>query len=95
MRRAFLILALYGAWVLAWIGASRFMGLAEEAHLYLLVTGAPLALFSLDLPNGSLLAIAVAGVLGAAQWIVASLISDWFSRREAARLAARIRGTAV
>jgi hypothetical protein len=67
---------------LGWLVAARFWDLAEEAHLYLLVTGAPLALFSLHLPNGSVQAIIAAGALGAVQWTLVGFISAWFERRE-------------
>jgi hypothetical protein len=60
----------YGLWVLVNVFLTYFDigdgGVAS--HLALLWTGAPASLLSLALPNGSLLGVLGAGVLGGVQW---------------------------
>ena len=53
-----------------------------NAHLALLLTAPPASLFSLLLPNGTLLAVLSAGALGMAQWVV---VAEFASRRLARR----------
>jgi len=47
--------------------------------LALMVTGLPISLLSLYLPNGSLVAVLTAGLLGWVQWVV--VMKLWSKRR--------------
>ncbi|MEQ1639021.1 MAG: hypothetical protein ABL903_20355 [Methylococcales bacterium] len=60
----------YGLWVLLCILLSAFgYGDGKAGHLYLTFTGLPLALLSFHIiPNGSVFATFVAGVIGWLQW---------------------------
>ena len=82
-RRIVIIGGSYLIWTLIWMFVA-YGGdghASEDAHLYLIVTGAPLAILSLALPNGSVLAIAAAGLLGTVQWIAVAAIDWYFDRR--------------
>ena len=67
----------YGAWCLLWVVLALF-DVAESrisGHIALAITGMPMALASLYLPNGSLQAIVVAALLGLGQWV--GLVAWW------------------
>jgi hypothetical protein len=60
----------YGAWVLLCVFLSAIgFGDSKAGHLLLAFSGLPLALLSLNvIPNGSVLATFVAGLIGWVQW---------------------------
>ena len=75
---------LYGGWSLLWLSCTGYGLLLTNhgefgviAHLWLIISGLPLSLLSLQvMPNGSFLAVLAAGVIGMLQWsIVAEVIS--------------------
>jgi|SRR5690554_6676539 len=71
---------IYGAWVLLCVfWAMSGYGDSKAAHLYLALTGLPIALFSLQItPNGAPLATLVAGLIGWVQWcLVTEINSRW------------------
>ncbi len=87
-RAAMLTAAGYGAWVVFCLLITVFNvgDGGVNAHLALLFTGPPAALFSLYLPHGTLAGVAVAGALGAVQWVlIAQVASRSSSRRRANR----------
>jgi hypothetical protein len=57
---------IYGVWALSCVIFSAIgLGDGKAGHLYLLFTGVPFALFSLEIiPNGSMFATFIAGLLG-------------------------------
>jgi hypothetical protein len=64
---------MYLAWCLLWltIAASGVGEAGISAHIVLILTGVPSALFSLGVkPSGSMLAVAAAAALGFLQWVV-------------------------
>lgn len=70
----------YGIWVVLCIGLSAIgYGDSKAGHLFLAVSGLPLGLLSLHIiPNGSVIATAVAGLVGLAQWcLVAEANARW------------------
>lgn len=90
VSRAVVILAVgYGLWVLYGVVITVFnIGDAGVvAHMGLLFTGLPAALFSLVLPHGSLPGVLAAGVLGLLQW---TFLANWASRALARRKADRM-----
>jgi len=87
MHRPTIIVGIaYGAWVIL---ATVLKGLTigdwtAYAHLALVVTGPPAALFTLYLPNGTFSSTVAAGVLGWVQWVVvAELLARSSLRRRA------------
>ena len=67
----------YGAWCVLWIMLAVF-DVAEariSAHLVLAITGVPLSLISLYLPNASMQGIIAAALLGLVQWT--ALVAWW------------------
>jgi len=87
-RVTILVAAGYLAWVVVcvFITVLKIGDAGVNAHLALVFTGLPSALLSLVLPNGTLLAVLVAGLLGIVQWAaVAELIHRWASQRRASR----------
>ena len=80
----------YGAWALAVLMVAAlgnsFSGHGEygiSAHLWLTITGLPLSLLSWHLPNGTVLGVLVAGLIGTAQWIaVAEANARWDAWRQ-------------
>ena len=87
MRRPTLFVGIaYAAWVLVAV-LLKALGLGDwnaYAHLALVVTGPPAAIFSLYLPHGTLPSTVAAGVLGWVQWVaVAELIARASLRRRA------------
>ena len=72
---------IYGAWVVAWFGAAVYGEvflphgeLQKAAHFCLMLSGLPSGVLSLGvMPNGSLLAVAAAGILGWVQWCLAAM----------------------
>jgi hypothetical protein len=69
----------YGVWVAVCLALTvlHIGDAGAGSHLALLFTGFPAALFSVALPNGSLLGVFAAGLLGLLQWVaVALLVSD-------------------
>jgi hypothetical protein len=87
MHRPTMIIGIgYGAWVIASVvlNALAIGDWAAYAHLALVVTGPPAALFTLYLPNGALSSTVAAGVLGWVQWVaVAELLSRSSAHRRA------------
>jgi len=86
MKKGLLVFLLgYGTWILVniFITVMKIGDAGVDAHLCLIFTGIPLSLVSLLLPNGSLIAILGAGVLGLIQWGV--VIYMWMNRRDANR----------
>jgi hypothetical protein len=78
----------YSAWVILCVVMTVFHigDGGTAAHLALVFTGPPAAILSLYLPNGSLIGVSAAGVLGLAQWVaIAELTSRWSSRPKAGR----------
>nr|BAJ06854.1 hypothetical protein [uncultured bacterium] len=75
----------YGAWIVLNIVITVFKvgDAGANAHLALTVTGLPISLLSLSLPNGSLVAVLVAGLLGLVQWVL--VMKLWGKRRVADR----------
>lgn len=80
------LLGIYAIWVVALIGVAYYgwfvKGIGEygvSSHLWLVITGLPSSLVSLSAQNGSLKGVALAGVLGLAQWY---LILKYSSRRK-------------
>lgn len=75
----------YGVWVLFCLvlSATGFSD-SKAGHLFLAVSGIPLALLSLHVtPNGSVFATLVAGVIGWFQWcLVAEANARWEGRRK-------------
>ena len=70
----------YGVWVLFCVlWAITGYGDSKVAHLYLALTGLPLALLSLHIiPNGSPVATLAAGLIGLLQWcLVAEANARW------------------
>jgi hypothetical protein len=87
-RIPILIATGYAAWVVVCvlITVLKIGDAGANAHLALIFTGLPSALLSLIIPNGTLLAVLVAGTLGLIQWVaVAELISRWLAQRGASR----------
>lgn len=83
----------YGAWalslfVIAALGNS-FSGHGEygvSTHLWLTITGLPLALLSWYVPNGTALGVLVAGLIGTIQWAaVAEANARWEAWRQTRR----------
>ena len=75
----------YGIWVLLCVFLSAIgYGDSKAGHIYLAFTGLPLALLSLHIiPNGSVFATFVAGVIGWLQWcLVAEANSRWDAWRK-------------
>jgi hypothetical protein len=67
----------YGVWCLFWIVPALF-NIGESTitgHLALAITGMPLALASLYLPNGTVQGLLMAAVLGLGQWT--ALVAWW------------------
>ena len=86
------VLALYGSWALLWLAiavlGSAFSGHGEYgicAHLILAFTGLPLGLLSLHAPNGTALGVALAGVIGTAQWCAVAELNHRWERWQSAR----------
>ena len=75
----------YGAWIVVNIIITVFKigDAGANAHIALMVTGLPTSLLCLYLPNGSLVAVLTAGLLGLAQWEV--VIKLWGGRSVAGR----------
>jgi hypothetical protein len=85
MHRTAIIVAIgYGLWVVLAI-LSTVLHIGDggvAAHLALVFTGPPAAILSLYLPNGTLLGVIAAGVLGWVQWTaIAQFASRSLSRR--------------
>lgn len=75
----------YGVWVLfCMLWALTGFGDSKAAHLYLALTGLPLALLSLHIiPNGTLIATFAAGLIGLLQWcLVAEANAKWGELRK-------------
>ena len=73
----------YGIWVLACTMLSAVgYGDGKAGHLYLAISGIPLAPLSLRVvPNGSVFATFVAGLIGWVQWcFLAEVIARWKAR---------------
>ncbi|MCL2020640.1 MAG: hypothetical protein FWG81_00670 [Betaproteobacteria bacterium] len=74
------VLTLYCGWSMLWLDVA-FFGHGEydvSVHLILIFTGLPLALLSLQVPNGTVPGVAVAGAIGTIQWCaVAELNRRW------------------
>jgi len=80
------VLALYGCWSLLWVAVAAYGYLFTShgefgisAHLILAFTGLPLALLSFHIvPNGTVLCVAIAGLIGTLQWVaVAEINRRW------------------
>jgi len=75
----------YGVWVLLCLllSATGF-GDSKAGHLFLAVSGIPLALLSLQVtPNGSVFATFIAGLIGWLQWcLVAEANARWEAWRK-------------
>ena len=76
---------LYGGWSLLWLCCAGYGVLftnhgefGVSAHLWLIISGLPLSLLSLQImPNGSVLAVLVAGLIGLLQWsVIAEVMSS-------------------
>ena len=79
------VAVIYGAWALLCVFfAAIGLGDHKAGHIYLAVTGLPLALLSFHIiPNGSVFATFVAGVIGWVQWcLVAEANSRWETWRK-------------
>lgn len=95
MRRATKKIAeFYGAWALALFAiaalGNTFSGHGEygiSTHLLLTITGLPLSLLSWYIvPNGTVLCVLVAGLIGTTQWAaVAEVNARWETWRKAHR----------
>ncbi len=86
------VLVLYGGWSLLWLAiavlGSAFSGHGEYgicAHLILAFTGLPLGLLSLHAPNGTALGVAVAGIIGTAQWCALAELNRRWERWQSVR----------
>jgi hypothetical protein len=68
-RPLVIALAIYSLWAAfcIWVTIKPIGDGGVTAHLWLTITGFPTALLSWLLPHGSLVAVVLAGVLGAAQ----------------------------
>jgi len=80
-----LVLIIYGLWVSILIAlclyGQYFAGHGEygiSSHIWLILSGLPLSLTSLALPNGSLIGVVTAGILGFIQW--AAIVNFFKSR---------------
>ena len=76
-KNARAVACVYGAWCLLWIilAMSNVADSRISGHLVLAITGMPLSLASLYLPNGSIHATVVAALLGLGQWV--GLVAWW------------------
>ena len=75
----------YGIWVLLCLVLSAVgFGDSKAGHLFLAVSGLPLALLSLHvIPNGSVFATFIAGLIGWLQWcLVAEANTRWEAWRK-------------
>ena len=75
----------YGIWVLLCLVLSAAgFGDSKAGHLFLAVSGLPLALLSLHvIPNGSVFATFIAGLIGWLQWcLVAEANARWEAWRK-------------
>ena len=80
----------YGTWALALLAiavlGNYFSGNGEygvSTHLWLTITGLPLSLLSWYVPNGTVLGVLVAGLIGTAQWtVVAEANARWKAWRQ-------------
>ena len=75
----------YGVWVLLCLVLSAVgFGDSKAGHLFLAVSGLPLALLSLHvIPNGSVFATFIAGLIGWLQWcLVAEANARWEAWRK-------------
>ncbi len=80
-KRLSIALTIYSVWVALWlwIAVKPIGDGAVAAHLWLTVTGFPSAFLSWLLPHGSVIAVAAAGALGAAQLL--ALVGFFAARR--------------
>ena len=70
------IVKVYGIWVLLWLCVAGYGALFSyhgefgvSSHLLLTITGLPLSLLSWHVkPNGTVLCVLVAGIIGLVQW---------------------------
>ena len=75
----------YGIWVMLCLVLSAVgFGDSKAGHLFLAVSGLPLALLSLHvIPNGSIFATFIAGLIGWLQWcLVAEANARWEAWRK-------------
>jgi hypothetical protein len=85
-----IVATIYGIWVCFWLAIAIYGALftthgefGVSAHLWLILTGLPISLLSLEVPNGSVLGVLVAGIFGLLQWCVAAEVgSNWFTQRK-------------
>ena len=85
-RATFIVGIAYSAWVVFAI-LITVLNIGDGgvgAQLALIFTGLPSSILSLYLPNGTLLGVLAAGVLGCAQWIVLAAVVSRFSSRHTA-----------
>lgn len=82
-RTAKIGIAIFAIWAISWclVGAVGSGEARIGAHLWLALTGAPLALLSFHLPSASLIAVVSAAVLGTTQWAAVAAVSAWCARR--------------
>ena len=73
------VLVGYGGWSLLWLAIAAF-NIGDggvPAHLNLVVTGLPFGLLSLYIaPHGSVLGVAIAGVIGTVQWCLVAKLNQ-------------------
>ena len=91
--RPALVAKCYGLWVALCLAGQAVGELTTgnseigiAVHVYLIITGLPLSLGSLQvIPNGSLLASGVAGAIGLLQWWGVARLTEWEDGRKNCR----------